>query len=211
METPNYYQLLGVSRYASEAVIKRAYRSQILALHPDRNPQDSNAAERTRQVIEAYRVLSDPIRRRLYDASLTALVECAPISSPQPRFVLPAPILRTAGYIITLTLILYIVLMAVKAISGDQGLVFRPNTAYLQQVSEPRDYPLLVYPDMYESLAWYSANEYQLSLASEWMAQRLREVYLDAAFRADLQGDTVRAAYFKLFADRAIPAKMFSF
>lgn len=211
METPDYYQLLGVSRYASEAVIKRAYRSQILALHPDRNPKDSNAAERTRQIIEAYRVLSDPIRRRLYDASLTALVECAPISSPQPRFVLPAPILRTAGYIITLTLILYIVLTAIKAISGDQGLVFRPNTAYLQQISEPRDYPLLIYPDMYESLAWYSANEYQLSLASEWMTQKLREVYLDAAFRADLQGDAARAAYFKLFADRAIPAKMFSF
>jgi hypothetical protein len=212
LETPDYYQLLGVSRYASEAIIKRAYRSKILALHPDRNPKDSTAVERTRQIIEAYKVLSDPVRRRLYDAtSLTVYAERIPVCSAQPRFVLPASVLKTAGYIVTLALILCIVLTAVQAIFSDSGLVFRPNTAYLQTVSEPRSYPLLIYPDMYDSLAWYNANEYQLSLASEWMAQRMREVYLEAALRADLQGDTDRAAFFKFFANRIAPAKKPSF
>jgi|GEM_PF-1094542 len=211
LETPDYYQLLGVSRYASEAIIKRAYRAKILALHPDRNPKDSTAVERTRQIIEAYKVLSDPVRRRLYDATLlpahTVYADHILVCSVQPRFVLPAYVLKTAGYIVTLALILCIVLTAVQAIFSDSGLVFRPNTAYLQTVSEPRSYPLLIYPDMYDSLAWYNANEYQLSLASEWMAQRMREAYLEAAFRADLQGDKNRAAFFKFFANRIAPAK----
>ncbi len=211
LETPNYYQLLGVSRYASKEIIKRAYRSQILALHPDRNPGDSTAVERTRQIIEAYKVLTDPVRRRLYDAALVAPAEYTPVSSSQPRFSLPNSVFKTTGYAVMLALILYIVLTAVQVVSSDRGWVFRPNTAYLQQVSEQRSYPLLIYPDMYESLAWYSANEYQLSLASEWMAQRMREAYLDAAFRASLQGDSTRAAFFKLFADRAVPANTFSF
>ena len=63
----DYYELLGVSRDASEAEIKRAYRQRALQYHPDRNPNNKEAEERFKEISEAYAVLSDQDRRRQYD------------------------------------------------------------------------------------------------------------------------------------------------
>jgi len=63
----DYYTLLGVDRQVSQEALRRAYRSQIMALHPDRNPGDETACTRAREVIEAYHVLSNPHTRRQYD------------------------------------------------------------------------------------------------------------------------------------------------
>ena len=63
----DFYSALGVNRLASQSAIERAYRSRILATHPDLNPNDEAGAERFRQVIEAYQVLKDPFKRQQYD------------------------------------------------------------------------------------------------------------------------------------------------
>jgi len=63
----DYYEILGVSRNADEATIKKAYRSLAMKYHPDRNPGNNQAVERMKEVNEAYAVLSDPQKRRLYD------------------------------------------------------------------------------------------------------------------------------------------------
>ena len=63
----DYYQILGVSRSASPAEIKKAYRRLALKFHPDKNPDDSAVAEQFKQINEAYEVLSNPERRREYD------------------------------------------------------------------------------------------------------------------------------------------------
>jgi len=64
----DYYEILGVSRDASEAEIKKAYRRKAKELHPDRNPADRARAETEfKRIAEAYEVLSDPQRRSQYD------------------------------------------------------------------------------------------------------------------------------------------------
>jgi len=67
MAKPDYYQVLEVAREASADEIRRSYRRLALKCHPDRNRDDGEAAERFKEVSEAYEVLCDPDRRRIYD------------------------------------------------------------------------------------------------------------------------------------------------
>jgi DnaJ-class molecular chaperone len=63
----DYYQILGVSRTASEADIKKAYRKLARKYHPDFNPNNKQAEEKFKQVQEAYEVLSDADKRTKFD------------------------------------------------------------------------------------------------------------------------------------------------
>lgn len=63
------YERLGVERTASAADIRKAYRRLARQLHPDLHPGDAAAADRFKEVTEAYDVLSDPVRRSEYDAT----------------------------------------------------------------------------------------------------------------------------------------------
>lgn len=66
--TDNLYDILGVSRRASEDDIRRAFRKLAKELHPDLNPGNASAAERFKKVSAANDILADPDKRRLYDA-----------------------------------------------------------------------------------------------------------------------------------------------
>jgi DnaJ-class molecular chaperone len=67
MKKRDYYEVLGVSRGASEAEIKKAYRRLARKLHPDVNPGDKTAQKKFQEVQEAYDILRDAEKRRAYD------------------------------------------------------------------------------------------------------------------------------------------------
>ena len=63
----DYYEVLGVDKSASDADIKKAYRSLAKKYHPDMNPGDKEAEQKFKEVNEAYAVLSDADKRKKYD------------------------------------------------------------------------------------------------------------------------------------------------
>jgi molecular chaperone DnaJ len=67
MAKRDYYETLGVSRNATEAEIKKAYRRLAMKYHPDRNMDDANTAEKFKEAKEAYDILSDNRKRAAYD------------------------------------------------------------------------------------------------------------------------------------------------
>ena len=66
-QTRDYYEVLGISKTADDAEIKKAYRVLAKKYHPDMNPGDAEAEKKFKEASEAYAVLSDPEKRRQYD------------------------------------------------------------------------------------------------------------------------------------------------
>lgn len=66
----DYYKVLGIEHSAAQAKIRQAYREQIKKYHPDRNQNSPEATQRTQLIIEAYGILSDPVKRNEYDSTL---------------------------------------------------------------------------------------------------------------------------------------------
>ena len=61
------YEVLGISKTADEKAIKKAYRKLAKKYHPDMNPGDKTAEQKFKEVTDAYNILSDPEKRKLYD------------------------------------------------------------------------------------------------------------------------------------------------
>ena len=81
-EKRDYYEVLGVKKDATEAEIKSAYRKKAKELHPDLNKDDPHAEDKFKEVQEAYSVLSDESKRRMYDQFGHAGVNGGPTGNP---------------------------------------------------------------------------------------------------------------------------------
>jgi molecular chaperone DnaJ len=67
MSKKDYYEVLGVSRSATDSEIKKAYRKLAIKYHPDKNPDDKDSEEKFKEAAEAYDVLSNPEKKQRYD------------------------------------------------------------------------------------------------------------------------------------------------
>ena len=67
MAKKDYYQVLGISRSAKKEDIRKAYRKLARKYHPDVNPDNDQAGRKFKEIAEAYKILSDPKSRRMYD------------------------------------------------------------------------------------------------------------------------------------------------
>ena len=67
MAKRDYYEVLGIGRNADAKEIKKAYRKLAKKYHPDMNPGDKQAEQKFKEITEAYNVLSDTEKKKLYD------------------------------------------------------------------------------------------------------------------------------------------------
>lgn len=70
MNKRDYYEVLGIDKSASEKELKSAYRKLAKKYHPDANPGDKQSEEKFKELSEAYDILKDPEKRKLYDNSV---------------------------------------------------------------------------------------------------------------------------------------------
>ena len=86
----DYYSVLGIKASATQEEVKRAYRKAVFRYHPDRNPGDNEAADKFKEVLDAYEVLSDLSRRAKYDQARPAQTESEaeeePAQEDSPQF-----------------------------------------------------------------------------------------------------------------------------
>jgi len=82
MARKDYYRILGVSRGASREEIRKAYRRLARRHHPDRNEGDPACEERLKEINEAYSVLGDPEKKKVYDAEPKGSVRRPRVSTP---------------------------------------------------------------------------------------------------------------------------------
>ena len=82
----DYYEVLTVQKTSSGDEIKKSFRKEAFKYHPDRNPGDKGAEEKFKEITEAYDVLSDDQKRKLYDQYGHAGVEGQGFRPPEDIF-----------------------------------------------------------------------------------------------------------------------------
>ncbi|MCL5104459.1 MAG: J domain-containing protein [Armatimonadetes bacterium] len=195
MKTDDYYQLLGVGRRASQERLRHAFRSRLLLVHPDQNAGDAQATEQTREVVEAYRVLSNPRTRRDYDNSLGVPIP-TPAAHAPPTTCRYTTLYRAIIMACFITLAILTAMLISGGAFGNHGPVFTGMLIEQPHSAAPKSFPTLPEPSVMDTMEWYQARAYHLSLGNRWATDQLVRTYSDAARQATQHGDTLRAKFY---------------
>ena len=96
----DYYEVLGINKNADDKAIKKAYRKLAKKYHPDINPGDANAEAKFKEVTEAYEILSNPEKRKLYDQFGHAAFEWNREERSQVRMAMPAVLKALTAFMV---------------------------------------------------------------------------------------------------------------
>jgi hypothetical protein len=193
----DYYGVLGVDRAASSGVLRHAFHARLLSIHPDRNPGDLLAAERTRNVIEAYKVLSTPARRREYDCALLKIVRPVPVAYCGVDSEVGQGVARAVGAFAVIGFAIYLLLTLIASILASRTPVFTFCVATMRDTGEPRMLPQLLDPSISDCREWYHTQQLQVGLVNRWLVGEAMKVYSDALVSAERQGDGHRADFYR--------------
>ncbi len=184
----DYYSTLGIGRFASQEEIRRAFHSRILLVHPDRNPADHVAADRTRELIDAYKALTNPQTKSSYDVALAhpaPIVAACRVTESATRFWVTKTIVALVFLAMSIGLV-----TGVSDVLANRGRVFRPCLGAIDVSSDaPAPSPVVSSPGVSDFREWYAAEQYQMSLASGNATSNLLRAYSSAADRAFRQGN----------------------
>lgn len=183
MISQDYYQVLGVSRYASRDAIKRAFRRRVLSLHPDRNACDADASDRTRAVIEAYYALAPSASGRPRESTLTRARSFGLDSSAGARPVRTAP----RGLVLLAAAVVTVVMIALlwSAIFGDRTRVYRPR--YVPQPVSVAALPIpfhIAEPSLVDAESWRRMGERIVRAGAPWIVSSPAERRATSVLRA---------------------------
>ena len=193
MREDDYYQLLGVSRYATRDAVRRAFRTRVRAIHPDCNPQIPLAAEKTRKLISAYKVLADPARRKQYDLSLVPRAAPPVLAHHCTNDFYSQSTSRTLMVVFAVVLVACVALLVGRGILADQPRVFRPvlDIVDLSTVDGACDAVIYLYPS--DELESYLVAGSRPNETLEWPMPNGAEVYADTHLHASAWTDRRRS------------------
>ncbi len=167
METVDCYRLLGVSPFSSKDAIRKAFHSRLFQLHPDLNPSDSSAADRTRDLIEAYRILVSSQARPAAPLSLDPTMTCACQEAPLAGFWQVAA--KTLGATLLLVAMALALSVGISFGFGEGMFGLRADSGDLAPRSVAQSV-VLVAPDVDVSAPRHSEWQYEAG-SNEWSAQ----------------------------------------
>lgn len=201
MKLDNYYAELGVDRGASLGALKRAFRVRLLSIHPDQNPQDQLASERTRKAIEAYKVLSSPAGIREYGSAVDEMTGPVAVEYGEVDAEVPRSVAKVVSAVVVIGFAIYLLVTLVASILANRTPVFTFCVATMPDTTEPRMLPQLLYPSISDCAEWYHTEQLQIGLVNRWLVGETMKVYSDAVRRAERQGDPDRARFYRTSMD----------
>lgn len=199
MAPDEYYNLLGVDRSVTREALRCAFRKMVLNAHPDHNPDDTLANERTRKLIEAYKAVYREAEFKEIIPRSRGYVSCNHTNIRRTKHAssfLHALAKLAAAFAIT-GVLAFSSLQIMHGVLANQSLVFKPN--YISE-AYPAPTPVLaatIDPDPLDASAWYAEKEYRLTLGGRFATDHLIATYSQAARRAAAQGNRKLAQFYK--------------
>jgi hypothetical protein len=208
MQLQRCYQLLGARPDWTIDEIKGAFRRQLLTVHPDQNPKDPLAVERTRQLLEAYRTVlryaSTSPRLCHADTSVAHQMNNISWQAQNPRQFWFS---RASDVVFICTVVALAVYLILNVLLSERGPVFRPNPSAFVTTEPVKELPIVAEPDITDTSIWYYTRRYQSTLGDEWLCEQAIEAYRHAAAQAAILGDTDRLTFFRVVLKQIKAAK----